>query len=385
MKTKRCFISLKDSQGMAMAVGILFLSIGFIAAVSGCSDSDSTTSAVIASAVVTDEEGTLAIASVTEGDLDIENATVSVNGVTLTYGLPLEFRTEEGFDVNVTLPVYYAELNQLTSGDIVNLSARAYNGALIYDRRMVTIPGKPTLVQPVAGQEIFSNENVPMQWNASANANGYVAGYMDPDVLSEESTDDNDPGYYFEYVGAPTTEMTVPSAYTVVGDDATFSVTAVSGDTDIFTSEEDPTGSFLVAAASASVEAKIEDTPGFSFTPAENPDINQASQGLSIVREYNKRIEIKGYSFTFKVRECDPRQIQAPGSIGFSIKMRGRKKSLAFIEVYDINGNKYGSWPKARIYKRKSKKWKPRISVSPGTTVVFGTHDASYRGATYSY
>jgi hypothetical protein len=245
---------------------------------------------------------------------------------------------------------------------------------------MVTIPGKPTLVQPVAGQEISSNDNVSVQWNASADAKGYVAGYMDSDVLSEESTDDDDLGYYFEYVGEPTTEMTVPSAYTVVGD-AIFSVTAVSGDTDIFTSEEDPTGSFLVAGASDWVEAKIEDTPSVSFTPAENPDINRASQGLRIVREYNKRIE----GYTFKVRECDPYQIQAPGSIGFSIKMRGDfKTSLAFIAVYDINQNQYGTWTKKRI-SAKSKKWKPTISVSPGTTVVFGTHDASYRGATYNY
>ena len=129
MKTKRCVTVLKDGKGVPIAICILFLVIGFMVAVLGCSGGgDSTTNAVIASAVSTDEEGTVAIASVTEGDLDIENATVSVNGVTLTYGLPLEFRTEEGFDVNVTLPVYYAELNQFISGDIVNLSSRAGNG-----------------------------------------------------------------------------------------------------------------------------------------------------------------------------------------------------------------------------------------------------------------
>ena len=76
MKTKKCFAALRDGQGMAMAISILFLSICFLAAVSGCSDSDSaTTNAVVASAVAADEEGTVAIASVTEGDLDIENAT----------------------------------------------------------------------------------------------------------------------------------------------------------------------------------------------------------------------------------------------------------------------------------------------------------------------
>jgi len=209
----------KNGKDVTMAISILFLAFGFMVAVSGCSsDDDSTTNAVIASAVSTDEEGTVAIASVTEGDLDIENATVSVNGVTLTYGMPLEFRTEEGFDVNVTLPIYYADLNQFTSGDRVDLIARAGNGALIYDRRMVTIPGKPTLVQPTEGQVIGVNEDVPIQWNMATEvdrAEGYVAGYTEVDVFNEESADDDDTGVYVEYVGAPTTEMTVPSAYTV--------------------------------------------------------------------------------------------------------------------------------------------------------------------------
>ena len=119
MKTKRCFTALKDGQGVTMAIGILFLSIDFIVSVVGCFDGGLTTSAVIAIAVATDEEGSVAIASVTEGDLDIENATVSVNGVTLTYGLPLEFWTEKGIDVNIMLPIYYAQLNQFTSGDKV--------------------------------------------------------------------------------------------------------------------------------------------------------------------------------------------------------------------------------------------------------------------------
>ena len=384
MKTKRCFISLKDAHGMAMTVGILFLSIGFIAAVSGCSGSDSTvtTNAVIASAVSTAEEGSVAIASVTEGDLDIENATVSVNEVALTYGMPLEFQTEEGFDVNVTLPIYYADLSQFTSGDKINLVAIAGNGALIYNRSMVTIPGKPTLLQPLAGQEISDSENVSVQWNApSADTKGYLAGYANSDVLSEESTDDDDLGYYFEYVSSPKTEMTVPSAYTVVGD-ATFSVTAVSGDTDIFTSEEDPTGSFLVTGASDWVEAGITADSAAQFSTAENELTEDGgAQGLSIAKEYTKKI--KGYRF--KIRESDPNQISSPGTIQLGFKMRRYKVSIAFVQAFDMSGKQYYSWEKKRIYKSKSKKYYPSFQVSVGTTIVFGTHDASYRGGTYSY
>ena len=383
MKTKRCFTVLKDGQGMTMAIGILFLSIVLIAAVSGCSDGDSTatTNAVIASAVATDEDGTVAIASVTEGDLDIENATVSVNGVTLTYGLPLEFRTEEGIDVNITLPVYYAVLNQLTSGDMVNLRARAGNGALIYYRNMVTIPGKPTLIQPVTGQNIPSDENVSVQWNAAIDAEGYVAGYVEAGAFDEASTDDDDAGVYAEYVDASKTEMTVSSSYTVVGD-AIFSVDAVSGDTDIFTSEEDPTESFFIVGTSDWIEARIAADTATQFSATENQVTDdRGSQGLRIAKESSKKIE----GYRFKIRECDPNQIQYPGTVTVGFKLRRYKASIAFVTLIDMNGKEYASWKKARIYKSKSKKYYPSFSVSPGTTVVFGTHDASYRGGTYSY
>jgi hypothetical protein len=383
MKTNRCFSALKDGQGMTMAIGFLFFSIVFITAVSGCSDGDSTstTNALVASAVATDEEGTVAIASVTEGDLDIENATVYVNGVALTYGLPLEFRTEEGIDVNITLPIYYAELNQLISGDMVDLRARAGNGALIYYRSMVTIPGKPTLIQPIADQNIPSAENVSVQWNAAVDAEGYVAGYVEAGAFDEASTDDDDAGVYAEYVDASKTEITVPSSSTVVGD-AIFSVDAVSGDTFIFASEEDPTESFFIVGASDWIEAKITADTAAQFSATE-PQITEdrGSQGLRIAKEYSKKIE----GYRFKIRECDPNQIQYPGTVTVGFKLRRYKASIAFVTLYDINGKEYASWKKARIYKSKSKKYYPSFSVSPGTTVVFGSHDASYRGGTYSY
>ncbi len=234
----------------------------------------------------------------------------------------------------------------------------------------------PTLVQPTEGQVIGTNEDVFMQWNASREfdrAEGYVAGYLETNAFNEESSDDDDTGLYAEFVTVSTTELTVPSAYTVVGD-ALFSVTAVSGDTQIFTSDEDPTESFLVAATSDWVEAEIGSSD-------DNSAVNRGSQGLRVVKEYSKKIE----GYRFKVRECDPNQILAPGTVQVGFKMRRYKVSIAFIQAYNMNGNQYYSWTKKRIYKSKSKKYYPAFQVSPGTTVVFGTHDASYRGGTYSY
>ncbi len=383
MKKKRVFAAIKHGKGMIMAVNVFFLMVCLTAVFSGCSDSDPTlaTNAVISSAVTTDGGDTVAIASVTDGDLDVENAEVFVNGITLDYGLPLEFTTQEGIDVNIVLPIYYAELNQISSGDMVQLIARASNGALIYDSGMVAIPGSPALTQPVTGQDTPSDENVSVSWNAATDAEGYVAGYAEAGAFDETSSDDEDTGMYLEYVDSPGTEMSVPSSYTVEGD-AIFSVDAVSGDTDIFKVEEDPTKSFFIVSASDWIEAQIVENAGNNFSSAENQiKEDRSSQGLRIAKEYSKKIE----GYRFKVRECDPHQIQSSGTVTVGFKLRRFKASVAFVMLYDINGKEYASWKKARIYKSKTKKYYPSFSVSPGTTVVFGTHDASYRGGTYSY
>ena len=61
------------------------------------------------------------------------------------------------------------------------------------------------------------------------------------------------------------------------------------------------------------------------------------------------------------------------------------KACIAFVTLYDINGKEYASWKKALKYKSKSRKYYPAFSVSPGAAAVFGLHDASHRGGTYSY
>jgi hypothetical protein len=383
MKKYRFLQALNHIKGLIMGTNVLLFLVCLIALFSGCSDSDSTlaTNAVISSAVMTGGGQTLAIASVTDGETDVANAEVSVNGITLDYGLPLAFLTQEGIDINIVLPVYFAELNQISSGDVVQLLAWAKNGALIYNSNMVTIPGSPTLTQPVTGQDILSDQNVSVSWNAAIDAVGYIAGYAEAGTFDETSSDDEDSGMYLEYVDSSVTEMSVPSLYTVAGD-AVFSVDAVSGDTDIFMVEEDPGESFFIVSNSDWIEAQIVENAGNSFSRSQNQTKEaRPSQGLRIVKEYTKKIE----GYRFKVRECDPNQIQYPGTVTVGFKLRRYKASIAFVTLIDINGKEYASWKKARIYKSKSKKYYPSFSVSPGTTVVFGSHDASYRGGTYSY
>ena len=137
----------------------------------------------------------------------------------------------------------------------------------------------------------------------------------------------------------------------------------------------------VLAGASGWIEATIGDDVVESPELSGDPSEERGAQGLRIVKEYSKKI--KGYRF--KVRECDPSQIQSPGTISLGFKLRRYKASIAFVTAYDMNGNQYYEWNKARIYKSKSRKYYPSFSARAGTTVVFGTHDASYRGGTYSY
>jgi len=327
----------------------------------------------VACVVSTDDTGTVAIASVGDEDSDIENAVVTVNNVVLNYGVGMIFLSEGGLYVDVFLPIYFAELNGYTYGDTLRLTARKNDGTMIYDRSDVIIPGRVTLEEPTQCQIIGDSEDVLMKWDKAAFAEGYVADYTAVDDFDQEYSEDA--GFYAAYVDASTTEAIVPSAYTWVGN-AVFDISPVTGDTWIFTSEADPVESFFIATTYDSVNAKVVAALGNEVVE------DQGSEQLRIVKTYKQTIK----KIKFKVRECDPNQIQKPGTITFKFKLHSMCIAVAFIEAYDMNGQKYYSWSKKRIFKSKSKTYYPSFSASPGTTVIFGTTSgASERGRTYSY
>jgi hypothetical protein len=345
---------------------------------SGYSNIEQFTIVGVACVVSTDDSGTAAIASVGDEDSGIENAVVTVNDVVLNYGVGMIFLSEGGFYVDVFLPIYYAELNQYTYGDTLHLTARMHDGTMIYDRSDVIIPGRVTLEEPTQCQIIGDSQDVQMKWDKAANAEGYVADYTAVDDFDQQYSDDA--GFYAAYVDASTTEAIVPSAYTLVGN-ATFDISPVTGDTWIFTSEADAVKSFFVATTWDSVNAKVVAAVGNPIAALGDEVIeDQGSEQLRIVKTYNQTIK----KLKFKVRECDPNQIQKPGTITFKFKLHSMSIAVAFMEAYDMNGQKYYSWSKKRIFKTSSKTYYPSFSASPGTTVIFGTTSgASERGRTY--
>lgn len=342
---------------------------------------------LVAAGVLNSSEGTVAIASATDGEEDVTDANIGVNNTILAYGLPINFETDDGLVIDLIAPIYYAEMNDISEGDELNFRARDKFNAVVYKRDGVTMPAQITLTAPTSGQTFGVDEDIAMNWSDARDAEGYLASYVelgafDGDV-SEDGVDaveydEEDPGLFTEYVSAGefdpigTQQVTVPAANTVAGD-ALFGVYALAGDVDIFTDAEAAAGSFFLVGTLDEVEGVIED----AATAAAVTGL----QGLSIVKEYSKKVQ--GLRFT--VRESNPQQITQSGTITVGFKMRRFKVSVAFVKAYDINGNEYFSWIKKRIYKSKKKKYYPAFSASPGTTVVFGTHDASYRGGTYSF
>jgi len=352
----------------------LLLIAALLAGLAGCGAQNQNLP-LVAAAVINTAQDTIAVASVTYGDEDITDAKLSVNDTPLVYGLPIQFQTDSGLAVDLTVPIYFAQLTGMAAGDIVHFVARDRVGYILYQHSGLVIPGFAQITAPTEGQSINLGDNVEMRWSSATNAKAYVASYTNVDALNNEAVEDliegeddaNEEGLYTEYLDAAATTAMVPSEFTVAGE-AFFSIDAINGG--IFTDE-----SFFTAVASESVEVSIADQAA-----QVNKQVS-ATQDLAFVKEYEKQFE----GYTFKVRETDPGQIQNPGNVDISLKLRRFKISVAFIKAYDMNGNEYFSWEKKKIMSSHENKYHVPFSVSPGTTIVLGTHDAHYRGGTYSY
>lgn len=297
------------------------------------------------------------------------DATVLLNDVPLTYGFPIVFTNEDGRVIELTLSLYYGVSTSLNAGAQMALAATNAAGQTIYQSASYTMPAPVQLVSPTNGQTLIAGQSQTIHWSGGENAAGFLAGFMALSATNIES----DAGLVVEYVGSPAHEAALAGSEFLAGT-GLVGVAAVNGDVNILQNDYATPQSFFLAGNEDDVTVRVEDTQSASAAP-------KGQEGLSIVREYEKSFE----GLTFKMRDCNPQQIQQPGNITIVVKLRRFKMSVAFIKAFDMNGNEYFSWQKKRIFKSSDKTYTVSFSVSPGTTVVFGTHDASYRSGTYSY
>lgn len=297
------------------------------------------------------------------------DAAVFLNNIPLTFGLPIIFTNADGRLIDLSLPLYYGVATSLNAGAQMTLAATNAAGGTIYQSAVYTMPNLVQVVTPTNEQILVAGQSQTIQWSGGENAAGFLAGFL---ALNATNTD-SDAGLAIEYVGSPTNATTLAGAAFLAGP-GLVAVAAVNGDVNVLPNEDMTPQSFFLAANEDDVPVLVADAQAAS--PAA-----KGQEGLSIVREYSKSFE----GLTFKMRDCNPQQIQQPGNVTMVVKLRRLKMSVAFIKAFDMNGNEYFSWQKKRIFKSSNKTYTVSFSVSPGTTVVFGTHDASYRSGTYSY
>ncbi len=324
----------------------------------------------VAAMIVGEPAAAYAFAHISDGINDITDAIVRANDSLLRFGMELVL-TNNGQVTTNFLPLYHGQVAGAAAGSLVRLSVTNSSGQQIYQSAAYAIPGQIEMTAPTEGQILPLSGNVNMVWTKPNGADGFYASYIAPD--------NNDPateqGLYNIYVPSSVSRIAVPSSNLVAGA-AQFKVSAMAGDVDIFERDVDPDKSFLIVATEDSVTASIRGASG----TAAGPDSLTARQGLIIAKEYSKTEQ--GLRFT--VRESNPEQITQAGTVRLNFEMRRFKMSVAFVKAYDMSGKEYYSWEKKRIFKSKKKKYEIIFGVQPGTTIVIGTHDASYQGGSYN-
>ncbi|MDD5483531.1 MAG: VCBS repeat-containing protein [Kiritimatiellae bacterium] len=299
----------------------------------------------------------------------IPDAKVFLNEVVLTYGLPVVFTNEDGRLINLSLPLYYGATTSLTAGADVVLTVTAASGATIYQSAAYTMPSPVQIVSPTNGQNLAAGQDQTIRWSNGTNAAGFLVGFLALDATNINS----DKGLVVKYVPNSTNETALDGSEFLAGT-GVVGVAAVNGDVTALQNDIDTPQSFFLLGNEDDVTITVEESHGASGAA-------KGQAGLGILREYSKSFE----GLSFKMRDGNPQQIQQPGNVTIVFKLRRLKMSVAFIKAFDMNGGEYFSWQKKRVFKTSDKTYTVSFSVSAGTTVVFGTHDASYRSGVYSY
>jgi len=290
----------------------------------------------------------------------ISNASVWINDLPLQYGLDLSFTNDRLRVAGPVLPLFSGSLAALDPNSPVAATVRDPDGAPLLATDAYAFPAPTQLGWPTNEAVMTTYSPVPMEWAPSPGALAYQATYL--------GVDDNDQsdniGLYTETVPSTALSVSIPAAALRPGL-GYFRVDAINGELAKF---ENPPEFFSFFLISSSADA----------TTYLSPPIYE---GLQIVREYSQKI--KGLRFT--LREGNPYQVVAPGTMSVTFKLRRYKISVAFVTAVDPNGQTYFTWSKDRFFKSKNKTYTVTFNVQPGTTVVIGTHDASYRGGSYVY
>jgi len=349
----------------------------------GCSGSSSTDNAywggsdagtvlVLGAADYDSTEGTSVAVSVSQGQSDISDAVVTVNGTALSPGLMLP-------NSQTRMPGYYGTTTG-APGTSLGLTVSRY-GSVIYSST-VTIPETPLFTDPAAGSEFSAGQVLVGQWSAAFNASGYLMDYMAQD----------------DYYGAYTTgtNWAIPAAYLKTGT-GEFGITAISGDPgftegSVYLSHDDLEETITNGQPAQDTDEITRSTwvalSGSRITatgkgPGKSPlSAGKGAEGLTVATIQH----ITQEGIRLKQLTYNPVQSAATGTITFTLRFDKLTIAVGGFQLYDAAGNKKAEWSHKRIYERKRKKYTHNLAATQGDTlVIFERKVDIIWGPTFNY
>ncbi|MCD4784927.1 MAG: hypothetical protein K8T10_14015 [Candidatus Eremiobacteraeota bacterium] len=361
---------------------VLLLCCAFI--IVGCSvsgeDSDSNAH-IIAGAMYNATNGSYVFADVEKDGEWMENATITVNGTQLSYGLPL---TYEGVSLG-SIPIYYSDMN-FNPGDSLTMNAKLSGEGSAFYEGTVIVPSALTLTKPTETQFI-GNQEIDVAWNTTSNTMLYFLSFY-----SQLESYDNP----YE-ITTLENSATIPASYTQP-EEANLEVYAYNGSNieDLFIDEGDETEdgeedntldrSYWLASTYDYKDLTMTVVPCSTSEEGDSrvyfvSDDGKPTVALSLLKI--DRVTIDGIRFTRRIYNAQ--QITSSGTAYISVKLERRHLAISAVNVLDSNQNQYYEWKKVRKYKSKNKTYNLSISVSPYSTVVVHTKSSKLKRADYSY
>ncbi|MCD4784928.1 MAG: hypothetical protein K8T10_14020 [Candidatus Eremiobacteraeota bacterium] len=357
---------------------VLLLCCVFI--IVGCSvsgeDSDSNAH-IIAGAMYNATNGSYVFADVEKDGEWMENATITVNGTQLSYGLPL---TYEGVSLG-SIPIYYSDIS-FNPGDSISMNAKLSGEGSAFYEGTVTVPSVLTLTQPTETQFVDDQE-IDAAWNTTSNTMLYFLSFFNQMESSDNSYE----------ITTLNNSATILPAYTEPGE-AELKVHAYNGSNieELFVDEGDETEdseeddtldkSYWLASTYDYKDLTIEPSPTNEEEDSKVyfiSDDGKENYPLSILRIEKETVE--GMRFT--VRVYDARQITSSGRACIDLRLKKSQLAISAVNVMDSEKSVYYHWERTQKFGKRDKPYELLIDISPYSTVIIHTKSTEIERAYY--
>lgn len=300
----------------------------------------------------------------------ISDAEVTLNGVRLEFGLPVDVTLSNGARVeDETFPVYHGDFTgKINPGDKLTLVVKR-SGKTLFTSTDGALPAATQLISPDEEDELTAGQNVLMQWATAAFTNNYLATYFNEEEDDSEekvnaTEETQEPGNYLAILDQTGDQTTVPGELVLAGE-SSFSVFANG-----VPLPEDTEQDLFIAGTQSTISKDIVE--------ATINAVGASRAELPVIAVQKKKIS----DLEFTIRVTDPQALPNPiNKCTFFVKLPRRPVSAAFVQTINPQTQQpIGPlWKKIRYFKS-TERYKVPYDAPAGASFAAGTHHASYRG-----